>query len=414
MITNRASGSPTSTIRTCSVETLGLSSHDDGGSADAAAATVVTAIAGVNASTRAARRTAGLRRWLVTSPRVSNPVSRPSGRLRNVAAMTLPLSSLETRAPWAVVEQLNDVMRQWLGNDWRSQVTTYLVTRPLAILLLVVAAFVFRWFLHRLIDRLVRRAAEGLPSPVLRRHPEPGEHPTSPLSGRRVQRAETMGSLLKSVTSIVIFTVLAITVIAELGYPVGPLIASAGIVGVALGFGAQSLVKDFLSGVFMIFEDQYGVGDVVDVGEASGTVEAVGLRVTRLRDVEGTVWHVRNGEILRVGNSSQGFAVAVVDVPLGYPADVERATTVLGEAASAATESDLLKDNILEPPEMLGVESVTPEGLQLRLTVKVRPGKQWGVQRALRAQLLAALEEAGFEPPLGRLFPNAASMAAKK
>src|SRR3954454_1936454 len=169
MITNSASGSPTSTMRTCSEETLGLSSHDDGGSAEAAAATVVTAIAGVNASTRAARRTAGLRRWLVTSPRVSNPVLRPSGRLRNVAAMTIPMSSLETRAPWAVVEQLNDVMRQWLGNDWRSQVTTYLVTRPLAILLLVVAAFVFRWFLHRLIDRLVRRAAEGLPSPVLRR-----------------------------------------------------------------------------------------------------------------------------------------------------------------------------------------------------------------------------------------------------
>src|SRR3954464_13545387 len=144
MITNRASGRPTSTMRTCSVETLGLSSHDDGGSADPAAATVVTAIAGFNASTRAARRTAGLRRWLVTSPRVSNPVLRPSGRLRNVAAMTLPLSSLETRARWGVVGALSGLMRQWLGNDWRSQVTTYLVTKPLAILFLVVAAFVFR------------------------------------------------------------------------------------------------------------------------------------------------------------------------------------------------------------------------------------------------------------------------------
>src|SRR3954469_16572185 len=397
MITNRASGSPTSTIRTCSVETLGLSSHDDGGSADAAAATVVTAIAGVNASTRAARRTAGLRRWLVTSPRVSNPVLRPSGRLRNVAAMTLPLSSLETRAPWAVVEQLNDVMRQWLGNDWRSQVTTYLVTRPLAILLLVVAAFVFRWFLHRLIDRLVRRAAEGLPSPVLRRHPEPGEHPTSPLSGRRVQRAETMGSLLKSVTSIVIFTVLAITVIAELGYPVGPLIASAGIVGVALGFGAQSLVKDFLSGVFMIFEDQYGVGDVVDVGEASGTVEAVGLRVTRLRDVEGTVWHVRNGEILRVGNQSQNWARTVLDVPVGHHQDLRQAQQVLEDVAHDVWDDEDFKGVIIEEPEVWGVQEMTPDWITLRVTLKTAPLEQWAVAREMRQRIKARFDHEGIE-----------------
>ena len=135
---------------------------------------------------------------------------------------------------------------------------------------------------------------------------------------RRVQRAATMGTLLKSIVSGVVFTVVTLMFIAELGYDIAPLIASAGIIGVALGFGSQALVKDFLSGIFMIFEDQYGVGDVVDLGEASGTVEAVSLRVTRLRDVNGTVWYVRNGEILRVGNMSQNWARTVLDVTVGY------------------------------------------------------------------------------------------------
>ena len=137
----------------------------------------------------------------------------------------------------------------------------------------------------RLDDELLRLVSAG----VLRRHREPEHDPAAVLTSRRVQRAETMGSLLRSVASIVVFTIFGITIIAQLGYPVGPLLASAGVVGVALGFGAQSLVKDFLAGIFMIFEDQYGVGDVIDVGDASGTVEAVGLRVTRLRDVDGTV-----------------------------------------------------------------------------------------------------------------------------
>ncbi len=193
----------------------------------------------------------------------------------SIAPVTSGLPS-DVQTPWAVVKEWSDVMQQWLGDDWQSQIITWLITKPLAILVLVLAAVILRWFLHRLIDRLVRRAAEGLPSPVLKRRSKeqseaPSQVPPAVAAGRRVQRAETMGSLLKSVASIVIFTIFGITIIAELGYPVGPLIASAGVVGVAIGFGAQSLVKDFLSGIFMIFEDQYGVGDSVDLGEAVGT-----------------------------------------------------------------------------------------------------------------------------------------------
>ncbi len=294
------------------------------------------------------------------------------------------------------------------GNAWLAGSANWLLTKPLKILMILVIAFVVRLLIRRMINRVTTFPRSGGKLPALLRplRERAPEVLGSAVIERRRQRAQTIGSVLKSMATFLVYGLAFILVLGELGLDLGPIIASAGIIGVAIGFGAQNLVKDFLSGIFMMVEDQYGVGDVVDIGEATGTVEAVGLRITTLRDLKGTVWYVRNGEVLRVGNSSQGFAVAVVDVPLGYTADVERATTVLLGAAAKATESEALKDNVLEPPEMLGVESVTPEGLQLRLTVKVRPGKQWAVQRALRAQLLAALEEAGFEPPLGRLFPS--------
>ncbi|MFI5613337.1 mechanosensitive ion channel family protein [Amycolatopsis sp. NPDC051903] len=292
-------------------------------------------------------------------------------------------------------------------NEWLAGSAGWLVTKPLRIILILVLAFLVRYLTRRLIDRVTTlpRGGNGKLPTLLRplRERAPDVLGAAVVERRR-QRAKTIGSVLRSMSTFLIYGLAFILVLGELGINLAPIIASAGIVGVALGFGAQNLVRDFLSGIFMMIEDQYGVGDVVDIGPATGTVEAVGLRITTLRDLQGTVWYVRNGEVLRVGNSSQGFAVAVVDVPLGYSADVDLASTVLIGAATKAVESDALAVNVMEPPEMLGVEKVTPEGILLRLTVKVRPGKQWAVQRALRAHLLAALEEAGFEPPLGRFL----------
>ena len=148
---------------------------------------------------------------------------------------------------------------------------------------------------------------------------------------------------------------------------IAPIIASAGILGIALGFGAQSLVKDFLSGVFMIFEDQFGVGDVIDVGAASGTVEAVSLRVTRLRDLDGTVWYVPNGEILRVGNKSQNWSRAVVDIGVGYDEDLARAKQVLAEVAHDLWEDEDFRSVIIEEPEVTGVEALNPDAITLRV-----------------------------------------------
>ena len=312
--------------------------------------------------------------------------------------MTYSPLVLDIDTPWALVEQWTGVMQDWLGDNWRSQAITWLITKPLAILLLLLLAVALRWFLHRLISRLVERAAEGLPSPMLRRRREQQpEQPPSLIAGRRVQRAETMGSLLKSVATIVVATVFGITAIAELGYPIGPLIASAGVVGLALGFGAQSLVKDFLSGIFMIFEDQYGVGDVVDLGEAGGTVEAVGLRVSRLRDVEGTVWYVRNGEIIRVGNQSQNWARTVLDIPVALDQDLRRVQDVLRDVAHDLWNDEDYKRLVIEEPEVWGVQDLTPNWITVRVTLKTAPLEQWGVAREMRQRIKYRFDHEGIQ-----------------
>ncbi|MFC4000266.1 mechanosensitive ion channel family protein [Prauserella oleivorans] len=297
------------------------------------------------------------------------------------------------------------------GNEWLAGSANWLVAKPLRILFIVVIAVVVRYAIRKLIDRLTRTPegdSDGKKLPTLLR---PLRERAPEVLGpvvleRRRQRAKTIGSVLKSVTTVVVYGMAFVLVLGELGINLAPILASAGIVGVAIGFGAQNLVRDFLSGIFMMLEDQYGVGDVVDVGEAVGTIEAVGLRITTLRDLNGTVWYVRNGEVLRVGNFSQGYAVGVVDIPLSYDADVTKATALLEEVAAEAAQRPAVAPDVLEPPEVLGVENVTPEAVHLRVTVKVRPGRQWSVQRALRAEIMSAFERAGFEPPLRRLFPS--------
>jgi small conductance mechanosensitive channel len=189
-------------------------------------------------------------------------------------------------------------------------------------------------------------------------------------------------------------------VLSELRVNVGPLIAGAGIVGVALGFGAQSLVSDFLSGLFMLFEDQYGVGDVVDVGDATGTVEAVTLRVTRLRDVNGTVWYVRNGEIMRVGNMSQNWARAVLDVRVGYGEDLERVKRVLSDLFQHLWLERDFRELVMEQPEVWGVERIDPDAIVVRVALKTVPLEQWTVARDLRQRIRDRFKAEGIEMPL--------------
>lgn len=318
--------------------------------------------------------------------------------------------ALETPDPCAADEQVCSVARSWTGNDTAAEVADVLIGTPLAIAGLVLLGLVIRWVLHKLVDRLVARAEEGvLPNRMggrfSRHRPATTEGSMArdvATSTRRVQRAKTMGDLLKSIVTGILVAMFGTMVLSELGVNIAPIIASAGILGLALGFGAQSLVKDFLSGIFMIVEDQYGVGDVVDVGEASGTVEAVSLRVTRLRDLNGTVWYVPNGEILRVGNMSQNWSRAVVDVSVGYGEDLVRVQRVLSEIAHDLWDDDDYRGLIIEEPEVTGVELLAPTSVNLRVLVKTLPNEQWGVARALRQRIKARFDHEGIEIPFAQ------------
>jgi small conductance mechanosensitive channel len=275
---------------------------------------------------------------------------------------------------------------------------TGLITHPLQIIAVVAAALLVRALVHRAVDRLVRSSSEGkvprILSPLTERAANSSLFESSGLlSERRRQRAETIGSILKSAVSFLVFVTGFLIVLGLIGVNLLPFVAGTSLIGVALGFGAQNIVKDFLAGVFMILEDQYGVGDVIDVKEATGTVEAVGLRTTRLRDVQGTVWYVRNGEIVRVGNQSQQFAQVVVDVPIAAAADLSAASAALAAASAQLYAEPKWQPVFLAQPEVLGVESISREETVLRVVAKVRPLEQWRVARELRGRIHAGLVE---------------------
>ena len=219
------------------------------------------------------------------------------------------------------------------------------------------------------------------------------------------QRSETVGSVLRSIVTFTVFGIAFVTILGTLGIDLAPLVASAGVIGIAIAFGAQTLVRDFLTGMFMILEDQYGVGDVVDAGPANGTVEAVGLRTTRLRDVNGAVWHIRNGTITRIGNMSQGWARAVLDVPVDHRADIGHARRVIAAVADDVWRNSEVSADILAEPEVWGVEQLTADAVTMRLVVKTAPLRQWEVARVLRERLKVALDEAGIDFPQGAPAP---------
>nr|WP_229799316.1 mechanosensitive ion channel family protein [Couchioplanes caeruleus] len=312
----------------------------------------------------------------------------------------------------------NDTLCSWIygetGNLWLASGSFVFIVKPLKILAIILAAMLIRWVLHRAISRLTtsssRAEMPALLKPLRERaakQPQAAENQFIP--ERRRQRAEAIGSVLRSFVTAVVFTMAALLVMGELGFNLGPLLASAGIVGVALGFGAQSLVKDLIAGLFMLLEDQYGVGDSVDLGDAVGVVETVGLRVTTVRDMRGVLWYIRNGEIVRVGNKSQGWAMVVIDIPIGF-VNSEEATAVLREAALALADEPEHATEFLEPPDVVGVEQLTVDGAVIRTIAKTTADGQPVVQRELRRRLTEALESSGIAERIAvsRMLPRSA------
>jgi small conductance mechanosensitive channel len=320
--------------------------------------------------------------------------------------MSASLSVITGTAPSCAADATTLCARVWelTGSPWLAGNAGGLVETPARILLIAVVAVVTRLLLHRGIRRLTDRTATGSMPPLFRplrsrvtaARRDGGEQ----LLARRTQRAEAIGSVLRSFSSFVVLGIAVVLVLGELGIDLAPIVASAGVVGVALGFGAQNLVKDFIAGIGIILEDQYGVGDVVDLGEASGTVEAVGLRITRVRDAHGVVWYARNGEILRVGNKSQGYAQVVIDMPVAHDTDLERCRTVMQEVADAMHAEEEWSALLLAAPESLGAEDVTAQGVVMRVQVRSTSAAQWRVGRELRMRLTERFVAEGIRTPL--------------
>ena len=309
--------------------------------------------------------------------------------------------------PCADDETVCNAVYDATDNQALATIADWLIGKPLAVTMIILVGLVIRWLLHRVVDRVVRQASEGgLGDKVSRfsfgKAAEATEAQNAIASARRTQRAQTMGDLLKSIITGLLVAIIGTMVLSEVGVNIAPIIASAGIVGVAIGFGAQSLVKDFFSGIFMIVEDQFGVGDVVDVGEAIGTIEAVTLRVTRLRSLDGTVWYVPNGEIMRVGNLSQNWSRAVIDVGVAYESDIGQAIDVLTAVGAEMWEDEEWRELLIEAPEVTGVEGLGADSIDLRLMVKTAPLQNWKVARHLRRRIKARFDEEGIEIPFAQ------------
>ncbi len=277
---------------------------------------------------------------------------------------------------------------------------SWLVGAPVSILIVLVVSVVARWAVHRAIRRVVQ-ATTSRHATRLAGIPGAGRALAAAgmASERHTQRTQTMGALLRSITTFVVFGVAGLTILSIVGIPLGPMLASAGVGGVALAFGAQSLVKDFLSGVFMIVEDQYGVGDVIDTGEVVGTVENVSLRVTQLRDAQGVSWYVRNGEVVRIGNRSQGWSTALLDVAIAYDENVDAAMDIIRGVVTAMDADEPWSERLLEVPEVVGVESVANGATTIRVVAKTVAQQHFGVQREMRERIKLALDAAGVRTP---------------
>ena len=284
---------------------------------------------------------------------------------------------------------------------WESSVT-WLTGTPLQLIAILVVALVTQVVLGWIIRRLVLRASERAKRERLeqtRKVTRTAELSVMLLTQRTEQRAAAIGSLLSSVVAITVWGIAGFALLQLLGIDIAPILASAGVIGVILGFGAQTLIKDYLSGIFIILEDQFGVGDIVDVGPVIGTVEEVDLRYTRLRDMSGVVWYVRNGEILRVGNRSQGWTLAIVDIPVDYNSDLNRVRDLIEKVAIDMDEDPTYDNMLLGQPMYAGVESMSGNAVVVRVTAKAVPEMQVQLVRTIRERIKLSFDRAGIIVP---------------
>lgn len=294
--------------------------------------------------------------------------------------------------------ETNPAPEQWSW-AWWLDVFTSIGGKALGVAIIIVAAVVLSWLLRVVIRRVVTRIVNGAKTKASVDDTQALDR--SPLAAvRLVQRTRTLGSILQNIVNVILGIVAIILIVNTIDATIlGSFALLTAALGAGLGFGAQNIVKDVLNGIFIVAEDQVGIGDVVDMGLATGVVEYVSVRITHIRDVNGTLWYVRNGEVTRIGNMSQGWSRVIIDLAVPTDADIDEVeSAMLGAARDLAREAKW-RTRILAQPEIWGLESISGDAIVIRLVIKTRPTAKDDVARELRSRLKRAIDEIGVKLP---------------
>jgi len=323
--------------------------------------------------------------------------------------MAVQLEGLEDACGIDDPSRVCNLVFDWTDNKALAGLAEWVIDRPIRVVVILLLAWVLNRMARRSIGALSDRIRATPSHPRLQRirtQGPGGSEMDRAEAARAPARAEAIEAVLKSLVTVSLWVIAVLLILSEFNVNLAPLIAGAGVVGIAIGFGAQSIVADFLAGTFMLVEDQFGIGDVIEVNDVSGKVESISLRTTSLRDLQGTVWHIPNSEIKRVGNHSQLWSNAVLDLRVGLDADLRHCMQIMDEVAGTLwkeTHGDDAVGDIIEDPQVLGVQEINDSSVTLRMVVKTDPSTQWKVQRELRLRLIEAFDAAGIAIPVPTL-----------
>lgn len=269
--------------------------------------------------------------------------------------------------------------------QWSAMLGPWLFTHGLRVLVIIAGAFVLNQVLRRSITRIVRLTVTM-------------DHHHSPEGEKK--RENTLIRIFTWSTTIIILIIAVMMILQEIGVPIGPMLAGAGIVGLAFGFGGQYLIRDLITGFFMILENQYRIGDVVRLDQTEGTVEDISLRMTTLRDMDGTVHHVPHGDVKRTANLSKHFARINLNINVNYKVELEKVIALLNQIGTELANAPEWKESIITPPHFLRVDDFSESAVSIKIVGETLPNRQWAVTGELRRRIMIAFDREGIEIPL--------------